>query len=227
MVVSQDPRTAARSLSQYAKPASTLSVLRDPESAPQPTAQPSSPFTRRGSLAVRLAQSSRRSIEADGAGVCHEDRDPRRDTQSVVSADYSARKLTAHLHACFRLQPRRNPLVPPSMRHQEPRTASSAPYDVTPRLNPTTQTYAPLGGSVPMSPGSGNRRDRDGAHPMAGTCSSSARRAYSSSRRFDRELVARREGVARRAGSAWGDPALRSESRRLPLTVDPSMRVTR
>ena len=151
VVLSQDPRTAATVPPPYTKPFLYLYSATQSQ-RPSLFASPSSPFTDKDRS--QSARSAKPAIyHADGVVsgtkfVIHGA------TPVVVSADYSARgSLPASTRASVF-----NPAGTLVYAFDAPAGSENGElrvYDVTPRLNPTTQMYVPGGNAVPMSPGSG------------------------------------------------------------------------
>jgi hypothetical protein len=151
VVLSQDPRTTATLPSPYTKPFLYLYAATQSQ-RPSLFASPSSPFTDKDRS--QSARSAKPAVyHADGVVsgtkmVIHSA------TPVVVSADYSARgSLPVSTRASvFKAD---GTLVYAFDAPVGTGNGALLVYDVTPRLNPTTQTYSPTGNGVPMSPGSG------------------------------------------------------------------------
>jgi hypothetical protein len=151
VVLSQDPRTAAPLPDRFAKPFIYLYSATQGQRGSL-FGSPSSPFTDKDrSQAGRSAKPA--VWEADGvvSGTKIVIHGP---TPVVLSADYSARGSlpTSTRATVFNLDGTRVFTfdAPAGTESGELRS-----YDVTPRFNPSSQTYQPIGTAVPLSPGSG------------------------------------------------------------------------
>jgi len=150
-VLSQDPRTAAALPNLVTRPFLYLYSATQSQRGSL-FASPSSPFTDKDRS--QSGRSAKPAVwEADGvvAGTKIVVHGP---IPTVVSADYSARgSLPVVTRATvFNTDGTRVYAfdAPAGTENGELRA-----YDVTARLNPSTQTYAPIGTGVPLSPGSG------------------------------------------------------------------------
>lgn len=151
LVLSQDPRTQAGLPDRYTKPFIYLYSATEGQ-RPSLFGSPTSPFTDKDRS--QSARSAKPAVyHADGvvAGTKIVIHGP---TPTVLSTDFSARgSLPVSTRASvFNLDGTRVYAfdAPAGTENGELRS-----YDVTPRLNPSTQTFAQVGTAVPLSPGSG------------------------------------------------------------------------
>jgi len=151
VVLSQDPRTTATLPPLYTKPFIYLYAATQSQ-RPSLFASPSSPFTHKDRS--QLGRSAKPAIYNANGVVSGTKFVIHSASPVVVSADYSARGSLPESTRATVFDPTGTLVyafdAPAGTENGELRV-----YDVTARLNPSTQTYAPVGNGIPMSPGSG------------------------------------------------------------------------